>query len=41
MIVYSTDFYVSDDLGVPVVAISNVVTARATGLPFRRLSQPL
>ena len=34
MIVYSSDFYVSDDLGVPVVAISNVITARSTGLPL-------
>ena len=34
LIVYASDFYVSDDLGVPVVAISNVITARSTGLPL-------
>src|SRR3989339_1237542 len=34
MIVYATDFYVSEDLKMPVISIANVVTARATGLPL-------
>ena len=34
LIVYATDFYISDDLKIPTLAISNIVTARATGLPL-------
>ncbi len=33
-IVYTSDFYVSADYGMPVLAISNIVTGRATGLPL-------
>ena len=34
LVVYATDFYMAEDLGKPVLAISNVVTARATSLPL-------
>lgn len=34
LIVFATDVYVSQDIGVPVLAVSNIVTARATGLPL-------
>lgn len=33
-LVYATDIYISDDLKAPILAISNIVTARATGLPL-------
>ena len=34
MIVYATDFYVSEDLKIPIISMANIVTARATGLPL-------
>ena len=34
LIVFATDFYLSDDLKTPTLAISNIITARATGLPL-------
>lgn len=34
LIVFATDVYVSQDIGVPVLAVSNIVTARATGFPL-------
>ena len=33
-LVYATDFYISEDLKKPIITISNIVTARATGLPL-------
>ncbi|TAN63158.1 hypothetical protein EPN16_00220, partial [bacterium] len=33
-LVYATDIYISDDLKTPTLSISNIVTARATGLPL-------
>lgn len=34
LITYMSDFYFSDDLKRPVLAVSNIVTARETGLPL-------
>ena len=34
LLVHTGDVYISDDLGVPVISISSIVTARATGLPL-------
>lgn len=34
LITYMSDFYFSDDLKRPVLAISNIITARRTGLPL-------
>ena len=33
-IVYASDVYVSEDLNAPALAVSNIITARATGLPL-------
>ncbi|MEK6568083.1 MAG: histidine kinase dimerization/phospho-acceptor domain-containing protein, partial [Candidatus Omnitrophota bacterium] len=33
-IVYAGDVYVSEDLNAPALAVSNIITARATGLPL-------
>ena len=32
--VYAGDVYVSEDLNAPALAVSNIITARATGLPL-------
>ena len=33
-VVYASDVYISDDLKVPALAVANIITARATGLPL-------
>ena len=33
-IVYASDVYVSEDLNAPALAVANIITARATGLPL-------
>lgn len=33
-LLYASDAYICEDLDVPVIAVSNIVTARATGLPL-------